>query len=63
MKNIEVEKLQAQVDEIEKRIEKGVSKEEYEDLKIQRKVLVDKLLELGIVYVVDDFDLYTPVGD
>lgn len=63
MKNIEIEKLQAQVDEIEKRIESGVSREEYEDLKIQRKVLVDKLTKLGIVYVVDDFDLFTPVGD
>lgn len=63
MKNIEIEKFQAQVDEIEKRIAKGVSKEEYEDLKIQRKVLINKLLELGIVYVVDDFDLFTPVED
>ena len=63
MKNIEIEKLQSQVNEIEKRIENGVSNEEYEDLKIQRKVLVDRLLELGIVYVVDDFDLFTPVED
>ena len=62
MKKTEIEKLQAQVDEIEKRIKNVVSKEEYEDLKIKRKMLVNKLLELGI-YVIDDFDLFTPVED
>lgn len=58
MKNIEIEKLQQELDVIDTRIDEGeVSDEEFNLLLEHRKSIISKLSDLGI-YVMDDM-MYT----